>query len=230
MLRGISLSAEAMNNNVSKNDVIANNMANVNTTGFKSDILIYKRDEENDREVTTQLVTINFDQGPLSRTGRALDLAIQGRGFFEVDTGEGTRYTRNGAMVRDSDGYLTTQDGAPVSGGIQLPPGEIDIAEDGSVSVNGTVYGRIAVVDFEDSSVLEKDGSSLFRASGGVKPSEVPPEEASVLSGYIEKSNVDVIGEMTDMISALRAYEISQKALKSQDEILGMMVGRIGKT
>jgi len=230
MLRGISLSAEAMNNHISKNDVIANNMANVNTTGFKRDILIYQRGEENGIQVTNPRVTVNFDQGPLNRTGRPLDLAIHGDGFFEVETGEGTRYTRNGAFVRDSDGYLTTQEGNPVSGGIQLPPGQMEIAEDGTISVDGAIYGQIRIVEFEDSSGLEKDGSSLFRATNGVKPREVPAGEVAVLSGYIEKSNVDVIGEMTDMISALRAYEISEKALKSQDEILEMMVGRIGKT
>jgi flagellar basal body rod protein FlgG len=173
---------------------------------------------------------VNFDQGPLNRTGRALDLAIHGDGFFEVETGDGARYTRNGAFVRDSDGYLATQDGNPLAGGIQIPPGEVQIAEDGTVSVDGAVFGRIRIMQFDDSSVLEKDGSSLFRTANGVKPREAPAGEASVLSGYIEKSNVDVIGEMTDMISALRAYEISQKALKSQDEILGMMVSRIGKT
>ncbi|MBD3178624.1 MAG: flagellar hook-basal body complex protein, partial [Candidatus Latescibacteria bacterium] len=203
MLRGISLSAKAMNNNVARNDVISNNMANVNTTGFKKDVLIFQREEQDNGQVTSPRVSINFDQGPMNRTGRTLDLAINGRGFFQVDTGEGARYTRNGAFLRDSDGYLATSDGYTVAGGIQVPNGDIEIAEDGTVSVEGAVFGRIEIVDFEDSSMLEKAGASLFRAAEGSKPREVPPEEASILSGYIEKSNVDVIGQMTDMISAL---------------------------
>jgi flagellar basal-body rod protein FlgG len=219
-----------MNNQVSRNDVISNNIANVNTTGFKKDILIFQREEENNTEVTNPKTSISYDQGPLNRTDRKLDLAIHGRGFFEVETGEGTRYTRNGAFVRDSEGFLATSEGHLLSGGIQIPGGDIEIAEDGTVSVEGAVFGSISIVDFDDISALEKVGASLFRAPEGIKPQEVPAGESAVLSGYIEKSNVNVIDEMTDMISALRAYEISQKALKSQDEILGLMVSRIGKT
>ncbi|MCD6379227.1 flagellar hook-basal body protein [bacterium] len=230
MLRGIFLSARAMKNQTIRNDVIANNLANINTAGFKKDIaLFHSAVDNNNRETTNVQSAIQYNQGTFNQTDRVLDLAIHGEGFFEVETDEGARYTRNGAFLINSEGYLVTSNGDRVAGGIQLPPGKIEVYGNGAVKVNGVSAGRISVVDFEDKSLLEKTGSTLFRAMQGASPKELTIEETNIVSGFIEESNVDVVAEMTNMIEGLKAYEISQKALKSQDEILQMMTTRIGK-
>ncbi len=224
-----------MKNQVARNDVISNNLANVSTGGFKKEIAVFHSGGQNQSNGEPVVFTAtSFVQGALRRTDNPLDMAIEGEGFFVVETDEGEMYTRNGAFMKDSEGYLCTAEGHRVvtsSGTIQLPPGRVEVSKEGIVSVNGSDIGRVKVVRFQDTSKLEKVGSNLFRANDGASPEEVPEEEAAVLSGYIEESNVEVIKEMTDMIAALKAYEIAQKVFKSEDEVLQHLtrtVGRVG--
>ncbi len=231
MLKGISIAANAMKNQTARNDMIANNLANVDTTGFKKDIALFQLGKTGggQPDTTVRLVTAH-EQGPLTRTERALDLAIQGDGFFVVETEDGERYTRAGSFVVTPEGHLATIDGNKVSGAAAIPPGEIEVSREGNISVNGVDAGQIGVVTFEDATRLEKTGSGLFAAPDDMSSSEMPEEERFILSGFLENSNVEVITEMTDMITALKAYEISQKALKSEDEILHLLISTVGKT
>lgn len=235
MLKGLSLAARAMKNQVARNDIISNNLANVSTGGFKREIAVFHSGSKNQSNGEPVVFTAtSFVQGALRRTDNPLDMAIEGDGFFVVETDDGEMYTRNGAFIKDSEGYLSTTDGHRVissSGTIQIPPGRINISKEGIISVDDSEIGRIKIVRFEDNSKLEKVGSNLYMAKDGVSGEEVPEEEATVLSGYIEESNVEVIREMTDMISALKAYEISQKVFRSEDEVLQHLtrtVGRVG--
>jgi len=235
MLKGLSLSARAMKNQVSRNDIIANNLANATTSGFKKEIAVFHTSTNGETRGQSVLLTAtSFVQGTLVKTENPLDMAIEGDGFFVVETDDGEMYTRSGAFVKDGEGYLSTVDGHRVlstSATIQLPAGEVGVSKEGIVTVNGVEVGRVRVVRFQDPSKLEKIGSGLFRANDGAGPEDVPEEEVSILSGYLEQSNVEVIKEMTDMITALKAYEIAQKAFKAEDEVLQHLtrtVGRVG--
>ncbi len=234
MLKGISKAARAMKNQTARNDVIANNLANASTRGFKKEVSLFRQVTSGDGVIETIVQTVpSHEQGPITRTGRSLDMAIQGDGFFVLETDNGERYTRNGSFVMDAEGYLVSVDGHHVSsaaGSLQLPAGAVRVSREGTITVDGTEVGRIKVVRFEDASALENAGSSLFRAPDGVTAEDVPEEGTVVLSGFIEESNVGVVREMTDMIAALKAYEVAQKALKSQDEILRQLVGTVGRT
>ena len=233
MLKGMSMAATAMKNQTIRSDVIANNLANVNTTGFKKDVYVFQQvNGGGDQADTVVFVATSYEQGPLFRTNRPLDLAIQGDGFFVLETDDGERYTRRGSFIKDSDGYLVTSEGYRLcssSGTLQMQPGDIQVSREGIIEVDGTEIGRVGVVRFEDRSRLEKIGSSMFAAPEGVAPEDVSEEETVVLSGFLEEGNVEVVREMTEMISALKAYEIAQKALKSQDEVIHLLVGTVGK-
>ncbi|MBN1164365.1 MAG: flagellar hook-basal body protein [Candidatus Krumholzibacteriota bacterium] len=232
MLKGISMAARALKNQVTRNDIIANNLANTNTTGFKKDIAVFRQEETPGIRTETRVkALVSYDQGPLVRTERALDVAIQGEGFFVLDTDEGERYTRAGSFVVNQEGALSTVDGLPVSsstGTLIIPPGEVDISPEGFVTVDGVNVGKIRVVRFADSTRLVKAGSSAWTAPPDASPEDVAEEETVILSGFIEASNVNVISEMTEMITALKAYEVSQKMIKSQDEILQMLTNKVG--
>ncbi|MBU8922189.1 MAG: flagellar hook-basal body protein [Bacteroidales bacterium] len=230
MLKGISMAAKAMKNQTARHDMIANNLANVNTTGFKKDIAVFQQMDTLQGEKDTLVrVAVSYEQGPVTRTDRPLDLAIQGEGFFVVDTDAGERYTRAGAFMVDSDGFLVTLDGDLLSGGISVPPGNIDITREGLVRVDGATMGEVRVVTFDEISRLEKAGSGLLKAPEDLSPTDLGAEDKIVLSGFLESSNVEVVTEMTEMITALKAYEISQKALKSEDEILKLLTGTVGR-
>ncbi len=233
MLKGISLAARSMKNQTLRQDVLSNNLANVNTEGFKKDISLFtRRANGNNRSESGVRVATSFKQGPLTRTDRQMDVAMQGEGFFVIETGEGERYTRRGVFVRDSEGYMVTPEGNQVvstGGDLQLPPGKVTISGEGTVEVNDQPVGRIKVVRFDDSSALQKIGSSMFRAEAGNSPTEMDTAEINMVQGFVEESNVNVIQEMTEMIRALKAYEISQKAIKANQEVIQMITGKVGR-
>ncbi len=233
MIKGISMAARAMKNQVVRNDVIANNLANVNTVAFKKDVPAFQLEESGGGIETRVLVAVSHAQGPLTRTDRPLDVAIEGDGYFVVETDEGEAYTRRGSFIRDEDGYVITSEGHRVvssGGALQIGTGDISISREGIIEVDGDEIGRLRIVRFEDKTGLIKTGSSLFTPAGGEVPEDLTEEEVSVLSGFIEESNVEVVSEMTKMIKALKAYEIAQKALKAQDEVLQLTVGKVGST
>lgn len=241
MLKGIAAAASAMLPRIRAQEVIANNLANVSTAGFKRD-RVFEADLSGAEAALAQTgptwqstqtsgISTDFSSGSLERTENPLHVAIDGDGFFVVSTPEGERYTRNGILQIAPDGTLTTVDGDPLqgwAGNIQVTDGTLMIAEDGSVSVDGLNVGQLRLVRFRDPSALVRTASSLFAA---VDPM-VPPEddhESLVLQGYLEQSNVNTIEELVDMIATMRIYETDQKSIQIQDDTLGRAVSELGR-
>jgi len=233
-------------------NTIANNLANVNTTGFKrSKIefqdLLYQKPRSAGAEaaggnvIPTGIEIGNgsrvaatskvFTQGQVTQTGKELDIAIQGDGFFEVQRPDGTTaYTRDGAFKLNASGQVVTSDGLPVLSGFQaVPTGttSISIAETGEVTVEGASGSqtyRISLTRFANPAGLKSLGGNLYEetnASG--TPEQGNPGEqgfGQVLQRYLEGSNVNIVEEMVNLIVAQRAYEINSKSIQTSDEML----------
>ncbi|MFV0626502.1 MAG: flagellar basal-body rod protein FlgF [Alphaproteobacteria bacterium] len=212
-------------------DVVSNNMANMNTSGYKQDDVMFKSyiiKTEGAKEFGKLPVYFsqdfatytNFSEGAMSSTGNALDLAIKGEGFFAVETDNGEKYTRKGNFSLDSDGKLVTDDGSVLLSENNEPffiaPGEkqISISETGDVSTENGVIGKIKVVNFEDNNKLLKISGTMYENVSG-NTMDVA-DEAVVAQGYIEKSNVNSIEEMTKMIKLQRSYEFVQQMIDQE--------------
>lgn len=222
-----------------KMDVLANNLANASSTGFKSEQLLFveylsKPDENGSISLVQDLSVIrNYGQGPLRKTNNPLDVAVNGKGWFAVDTPQGRFYTRDGAFRLDASGQLVTGNGDLVlnrSGEpIVFTPDEtnIEIAKDGTISTSaGRKEGRLGVFTFADENVLEKVGGNLYSTL------ETPQKaiDATVVQGMIEQSNVQSIIEITNMIAALRAYQSAQKIIDSELALLDETINTLTDT
>lgn len=205
-------------------DIIANNLANVNTTGFKKDVVRFD-------EALQEAVATDLRQGDTKQTGNPLDLALEGDGFFEVKTQGGTRYTRSGNFSLNADGFLVTQGGDPVMGAngpIPINGNDVEIDTEGQVTVDGAVVDTLSVVTFAQPGGLRKEGFSSFANDLNQRPNK-DPEEIVVKQGCLEESNVVVVEEMTRMIEALRSYESYQKVLQTFDETTHKSVNEVGR-
>ena len=236
--------------------ILANNLANVNTVGFKKDRGRFRAfDLSEALNNRTQPVNWNrsqapaywmqyssytdFSSGEMKKTGNPFDLALTGRGFFCVQTPDGVRYTRRGDFTVDSDEVLVTQEGWPVlgqGGEIQIKLAkpseekrEFSVSEDGFVTVDGSQVDRLRIVDFTNSSGLEKAGHNFYRA---VNPNtlEDMDEDFRVSQGFLELSNVDVVRMMTEMIEVLRGYESYQKTMRSIDDMNAKLINDVGRS
>lgn len=224
-------------------EAYANNLANVNTTGFKSDQPVFRFDAPeipsegagntprlSPYALPLEYVT-NFESGPLRQTGAPLDVAIVGQGFFEVQTPDGLQYTRNGGLSINAEGELSTAEGWPVmgqGGAISIQEGgRVEINEEGQVLVDGDVVGVLKVVDFSDRSGLKKTGNSLFKDEGGGS-GMITAEGYRIAQGSLESSNVDAIRTMTEIIETLRVFETYQKVIRSADEATAKTVNDVG--
>jgi flagellar basal-body rod protein FlgG len=237
--------------------VTSNNLANVNTTGFKRDRtafedLLYQtvRQPGGATSEQTQLPTglqvgtgvrvaataKEFAQGNLNNTGNALDVAINGRGFFEVLMPDGsTAYTRDGSFQINSQGELVTNEGYPVQPGLQLPEGaqSVTIGADGTVSVQvagqaaPVQVGQLTLSDFVNPAGLEAKGENLYVETGASGPAQSgAPGQGGVgtlVQGSLEGSNVNVVEELVSMIETQRAYETNAKAISTTDSMLGYL-------
>lgn len=202
-------------------DNIANNLANINTTGFKMDILAF------DRVHKMQWVSeTDFTPGPATYTGNKLDVALVGNGFFKVQTPSGIRYTRDGSFTLNADRVLVTQRGDTVlgqNGPIRIEGGDVAIERDGQVVVENATLDRLFVAHFEDPRLLRKEGNAYYVFQG--KGTEVGnAENVHVQQGHLERSNVAPTLEMIKMLESLRAFESAQKAIQVIDEITGKLV------
>jgi flagellar basal-body rod protein FlgG len=235
--------------------LLSNNLANVNTAGFKKDrgrfrefSLAEQADSRNLPLRSGQLQApeywmeystyTDFSAGALRKTGRPFDLALSGNGFFCVQTPDGVMYTRRGDFTVNADELLVTQEGFPVlgkGGEIQIklaqPSGdrrEFSISEDGTLTVDGSEVERLRIVDFTQSHALEKAGHNYYRA---LKPRalEELDENLMVSQGFLELSNVDTIRMMTEMIEVLRGYESYQKIMRSVDDINAKLINDVGR-
>lgn len=224
-------------------DIVANNIANANTTGFKVEDLMVRTETAKPARtqgspspikfVLDDGVTRDFTQGAMTKTGGDFDLAIEGQGFFRVQTAGGERYTRDGRFTTSPTGQLVTQAGAPVldEGGaeIQINPqqGPVTIGKDGSVSQGALRLGKIAVVRADDLSSLRKDGDNLYRNTSNAALQQAP--DTVVHQGMLEASNVQSVVQITKLIEVQRAYESMAKMMDNTAELTRSAVERLGK-
>lgn len=223
-------------------DVHANNMANVNTAGFKRDDLLFEEylmpearmsdargEDARISFVQDPAVYGNFQEGTFTKSGNELDAAISGDAWFVAQTPEGERYTRNGQFKLSSEGELVTPSGHPVlgeGGPIVFGPNEsgIEIAKDGTISTNQGQRGQLRLVSFENNNELEKEGSLMYSTDAVPQPAG----EAEVLQGMVEKSNVQPVMEMTRMIETARAYSSVAKAMEQTSQLRQTAIQRLG--
>lgn len=225
-------------------DVIANNLANASTPGFKRESARFEEyiSQVRPAEDQTGMQSVSFvkdagifrdlSQGELSHTGARLDVALNGNGYFMVQTPAGMRYTRDGHFSLDANGQLVTSEGFPVQGDggpITITPddGDINIGTDGTVSsvLNGNAnqIGKLQVVDFADDTALTKEGSNLYSTTQLANPAT-----ASVQQGMLEGSNVQPVIEITRMIDVTRAYQMTATLSSSQEDLLRKAISQLG--
>jgi flagellar basal-body rod protein FlgG len=254
MLRAFSTAATGMTAQQMIVDVIANNLANINTVGFKrSQVdfqdLMYTKLLEPGREIASGVVAPSgfeigsgvspastlkvFTTGELENTGRNLDVAIQGAGFFQVTSAGGeTRFTRDGSLRLNADGALVTSGGYAIDPAITVPSDavSVSIAKDGTVTAfvgadrTATNVGQITLARFPNPSGLSSEGGNLLAESAASgTPTTTPAGEGgagSLQQSFLEKSNVQMVTELVNLITAQRAYEINSRAIKAGDEML----------
>lgn len=253
MTYGMWLSAAGLQVNEYRQSLMANNIANIDTTGFKHDLaLIHERQAASrlhpvqnpfTHPVFDQLggglgvrpTFTSFTQGELVETGNTLDLAIAGDGFFTVRDGDQVRYTRDGQFTRAANGQLVmvsgegrfkvlNTQGQPVF--IDPALGELSIAEDGTIRQGLATIGQLAVVDFADRTHLSKRGANVYENVGNDHPQ---PASGRVQSGQIERSTVNPAESLASMIEVSRAYELNGRMIQLQDETLNHAVNSIGR-
>ncbi len=206
-------------------DNVSNNLANVNTNGFKKDVISFDQALK-----MNNIPHVDLTPGPVVYTGNKLDLALEKTGFFKVQTPMGIRYTRDGSFVVNAEGALTTKQGDSVlgkNGRIRIEGTDIEVNENGQVTSGDNPVDRISVVDFKNRQLLKKEGASYFMYRGS-REDIVSPEDVQVRQGYLEKSNVSSVEEMIKMIETLRVFEAGQRAIKSMDEMNHKMVNEVG--
>jgi flagellar basal-body rod protein FlgG len=249
MIRGLYTSALGMTTSQQRMDVITNNMANVNTTGYKrdhvvshafSDVLITRINDPGMRMLPNLPVgRINpglfvddvftqFTQGPMQLTGNALDLALSGQGFFVVDVDGEELFTRDGSFTI-FNGMLLTADGGRVQGlggDIILPNGYIVVDEQGNIFVNNEMVDTLRITTFTDLHTLRKLHDNFFRVTGDSVMAEFT---GGVHQGYLEASNVNIVHEMVEMITLSRAFETNARMVTIQDNTLQHAVNDIAR-
>ncbi|MDF0675056.1 MAG: flagellar hook-basal body protein [Nitrospira sp.] len=234
--------------------VFANNMANVNTAGFKQDEQAFKSifpryhavipvgsptgglaqqimarpfGVTERAFVAPHMVKTTFEAGRIRLTGNPLDIAIQGPGFFEVNTPQGIRYSRNGMLSLDRERRLVNGLGYPVmgtKGEIKVPAGKLEITAQGDIKVDDKTVATIKVMEFDKDEMPQKSSDGLF-SSGKGKLAKTPQLQV----GHIEESNVNSIGEMVKMIQGMRNYESTQKLIQTLDRMAEVAIQDVGR-
>lgn len=249
MIKGLYAAASAMITGVYRQQAVAHDIANVDTPGFKQILTslnefdntsAYTQPGQNTSQLPTYLgnmglgvmaapETTDFTQGTLKITDSPLDLAISGDGFFRIKTANGERFTRDGRFSKDASGQLVTVDGNMVlsSSGqpIKLADGEVAIASNGAISVNGAAAGTIGVAYFADTSTLTRDGQNTFISTA----TPTTTGGGAILQNTLEQSNVDSAQLMVQMIEISRSYQAAQQMVQNQDELLGKAISTLGR-
>lgn len=257
MLRGLYTAHTGLRNEQNRMDIMTNNLANASTVGFKKegstsqsfdDILAVKVKDASVGLGTVQRIGINnpgvkigenytdYTQGSFRSTENTYDLALSGDGFFAVEftnkAGEtSTKYTRSGDFTLNKDGYLVTNDGDYVldvnSRRIQLNTNlDSSFQPNGTIEQNGVPVARVQITDFADYNYLEKYGETYYQP---VEGASLMTSSATVRSGYLEMSNVQVVSEMVNLITITRQYESNQKVMQTYDGSLEIAVNQLGK-
>lgn len=217
---------------------VANNVANISTTGFRKEGLVFSEfivamdnGEPSLSMATTDARATSQIQGPLTRTGGRFDLAIEGEGFFLIGAPAGQQLTRAGAFAQSPEGELVTPDGYPLldDGGapVFVPPDAVSVsfAADGTLSADGQPLARIGLFLPTDPADLQHQAGSRFATAGGVEPSE----GGVLMQGFVEGSNVNAVSEIARMIEIQRAYEMGQKLLDKEDERIRNVLQTLGR-
>lgn len=256
MEKGIFITASGGRGQERAMDVIANNLANINTAGFKRDRLVFETYLQKNLDPKNDLPTIaeigqgnlsgrvhdsaymiasqsytDFSQGHLKFTQDLFDVALSGDGFFSVATPDGEFFTRGGSFSIGKDGELVTMSGYPLLGenGAPIYVGEkaFNINATGQVfDKDNNFISKLRVVDFEDKSALTKRGEHLFIAHDRAYMID---SNAEVKQGFVESSNVEPMAEISGMITAVRAYEAFQKSIQSHDEMTSRLIADVGR-
>ncbi len=247
MIKGIYTSEASMRPKMTRMEVIANNLANINSTGFKRDRVFLEMlnesgalptDGRNDLTGIAARRAIDFAQGSLQPTGNTFDLALQGRGFFAVSTPGGLRLTRNGHFQLNANGTLVTAEGFPVqgdNGNVVIPNMDkrqllnITVNEAGELLSDREPLAHLRIMDVANPEQLQKDHEAFFIPTPEQPAVEIPRDQVLIRQGYLEESNVDGIEEMIAMIELSRAFETDQKIIQSQDATLdrSMDIGKV---
>lgn len=256
MVRGLYTAASGALVAQSQADTIANNLANVSTTGFKRTLLqvqsapamrVYMLQNQPAAQgpaaapsyvgalgMGAQVMDTPavFEQGALESTGNPLDLAIQGNGFFTIQTPQGVRYTRDGQFARDPQGNMVTMDGDRVldTAGrpVQLQAGAVDVAANGDVRQNGQVVDTLRIVKFANLAAVRPEGDNRFIDTGAGRPAL--DAGSSVHQGFLERSNANVVRSMVDLITAQRWFEANQKVIQTQDTTNNYAIANVAKS
>ena len=277
MIRGFYTGAAGMLSQTIRMEVIANNLANVNKTGYKKDGTIFKNFPEmllrrvNDSGVVkfplgsydkmpyvgkigtgveVNEVFTDHTQGAVQQTENQFDLALEGKGFFVIETDNGLRYSRNGSFLIDKDNYLVTKDGFKVMGEkgyIQVQKNNFEVNELGEIVINQNLNGRqvvsskengwesarvldrIKIASFRELRELKKEGNSFYRETIFSGKAVTPQIMPKVRQGFIEKSNTNIVREMVEMIEVQRAYEANSKSVTSHDGALNKLINDMAK-
>ncbi|NOH01735.1 MAG: flagellar hook-basal body protein [Chloroflexi bacterium] len=249
MIKGLYSAVSAMVMNAVRQQALSHNIANMQTPGFKQiftsagdfmqEQAVYVNGKAGTKSVYvgnlglgTQigLEFVDFSEGALQRTDHPLDFALQGSGFFRVETPDGERYTRDGRFLRDAENNLVTVEGFSVLDAagqpIQLPDGEVAVASDGTISVNGEEVAQLGIGVFENPETeLEHTEGNLFTGPADSTSEDVP----RVVQGYLEMSNANPSQVMTQLVEVARSYEAAQKLVQNQDELLGKTIASLGR-
>lgn len=243
MMRGLWISAGALSPRMRAQEILANNLANAATDGFRQDRIAFRRmladagdvSGGNGADALTRIesglgaapqVTGRLDPtpGPLESTGNGFDLAVQGPGYLAVQGPEGELYTRGGSLRVGADGTLLHQSGFPLltEGGVLTVPAGASLAvtPDGGISLDGQPAGRVRLVTLNDA-------SGLRHAGAGLLSSDTPGEadtESRVLQGTLERSNVDPVQAMVEMMVLMREFEANQRSILAQDASVGRLI------
>ncbi len=224
-------------------DIISNNLANVNTPGYKKDKMLFEsmlagavnppavpQASTADPILQKENVYVDYGEGSVAQTGNPLDMAIDGDGFFVIQTPQGQAYTRQGNFRLAADGTLVTSDGYPVmgqNGAIRIQGGQVEIDAKGAIMVDGVESGTISIVDFPKPYNLTKSSSAQFLPAN----QQVVPQAAtgSISQGLLEGSNVETITEMARMIETSRYFDACQRVIKGFDDMTGKAANELGR-
>ena len=226
-------------------EITADNLANINTPGFKGNKVFYHLFTETiDGEVvqsTKPMQAVNLEQGILEPTGNEFDFGINGDGFFVVEANDQKYMTRDGRFHLDPDGFLVNGSGDKIqgeSGPIQLneyfqasaetgTPSRMEIAKDGTIKLNGKAVDRLKIVRVDDPAQLQRHGSAYFSVQDEDQMKD--DVKGSVMQGYYEKGNVNPLNEMVGMMRNMQMFESQQRALRTTDDMLGHVTTRLGR-
>jgi flagellar basal body rod protein FlgG len=251
MIYGLYLSATGVLSNSHRQDVIANNLANSETVGFKRDLAVSRAQrtaaagvglspsQHSNRLLEAlggghrpHLTRTDLAQGELEATGNPLDVAVQGKGYFAVRDGGETRLTRDGRFSINPDGYLVSATNGREALDEQMRPiqflgrGQAEVASDGTITQDGQIVARLGVYDVQDPARLRKRGEGLFAFPQSMQPTAI---DATVRSEFVERANVDPTTELAALIDTQRQIEANANLIRYQDQTLGRLVNDVGK-